>query len=104
MAYGGSWFYTLDTIAMVIYPTSCPLYGMINKLNIASSPSIDQLSRDSGIMEREAIKESVVRGHNVYKEAWQPDIGEILSVFSKPNNHHDRRAVAIYLWDGVVVG
>ena len=54
-------------------------------------------------MEREVIKESVVRGHHVYKEAWRPVIGQLLPVFSEPNNRHDRRAVAIYL-DGVVVG
>ena len=26
-------------------------------------------------MERELTKESVVRGHNIYKEVWQPKIG-----------------------------
>ena len=34
------------------------------------------------------------------KEVWWPVIGQMLSVFSEPNNRHDRRAVAI----GVTVG
>ena len=37
-------------------------------------------------MEREVTKESVVRDHHIYKEVWQPVIGQILSVFSEPNN------------------
>ena len=51
---------------------------------------------------REVIKESIVHS----QEAWQPVIGamHVLPVYSKPNNHHGRRAVAIYLRDGVVVG
>ena len=55
-------------------------------------------------MEREAVavKESVVRGHHVYKEVWRPIIGQELPVLSEPSNIHDQRAVAIYL-DGVVV-
>ena len=51
-------------------------------------------------MEREAIKESVVRGHHIYKEVWRAVIGQELPVLSEPNNHHDR-AVAIYM-DGEV--
>ena len=54
-------------------------------------------------MEREIIKESVVRGHHGYKEVWLPVIRQLLPVFSEPDNRNDRRAVAIYL-DGVVVG
>ena len=52
-------------------------------------------------MEGEAIKESVVRGHHIYKEVWRPVIGQELPVLSEPNNHHDRRVVAIYM-DGEV--
>ena len=53
--------------------------------------------------EGEAIKESVVRGHHIFKEVWRPVIGQELPVFSEPNNHHDRRVVAIYI-DCVLVG
>ena len=49
----------------------------------------------------EAIKESVVSDHHIYKEVWRPVSGQELPALSKPNNRHDRRAVAIYM-DGEV--
>ena len=38
----------------------------------------------------------------MYKEAWQPVTGELLLMFSKSNNRHDRREVAICLDGGHV--
>ena len=49
------------------------------------------------------LKESVVRGHNIYKEVWRPVIGELLVVLQESSNTHDRRAVAVFK-DSVVVG
>ena len=37
----------------------------------------------------------------MYKEVWRPVIGQEVPVLSEPNNHHDRRAVAICM-DGEV--
>lgn len=34
-------------------------------------------------MELQLIKESVVRGHHVYKDVWRPVIGELLPVFQE---------------------
>ena len=45
----------------------------------------------------EAIKESVVCGHHIYKEVWSPVIEQEVQVLSEPNNCHDRQAVAIYV-------
>ena len=38
-------------------------------------------------------KESVVRGHHLYKAIWTPVIGE-LSLRAEDNNEHDNHAVA----------
>ena len=46
-------------------------------------------------METEAVKESVVRGHHVYKAVWTPLIGEELPIFPEPGNVHDKRAVSV---------
>ena len=54
-------------------------------------------------MEAELTKESVVRGHHVYKSVWTPIVGERLPVLREPDNPHDNRAVAVYL-DGNIVG
>ena len=48
-------------------------------------------------------KESVVRGHHVYKDVWTPSIGEVLSTTKERRNGHDRFAVAV-TQDGTVVG
>ena len=40
-------------------------------------------------------KESVVRGHHVYKHVWTPEIGEELSVKKEPGNLHDDFAVSV---------
>ena len=48
-------------------------------------------------------KESVVRGHHVYKVIWTPVIGEELEVRTKDDNDHDQHAVAV-VKDGVVIG
>lgn len=40
-------------------------------------------------------KESVVRGHHVYKAIWTPVIGEELSLRAEDNNEHDNHAVAV---------
>ena len=48
-------------------------------------------------------KESVVRGHHVYKVIWTPVIGEELEVRTEDDNDHDQHAVAV-VKDGVVIG
>ena len=48
-------------------------------------------------------KESVVRGHHIYKAIWTPVIGEELDVQTEDSNHHDQHAVAV-VKDGVVIG
>ena len=40
-------------------------------------------------------KESVVRGHHVYKHVWTREIGEELSVKKEPGNLHDNFAVSV---------
>ena len=50
---------------------------------------------------RRRSNQSVVRGHHINKEVWRPVIGQELPVLSEPNNHRDRRAVAICM-DGEV--
>ena len=47
-------------------------------------------------------KESVVRGHHVYKAVWTPFVGEILDARREDENSHDRHAVAVF--DSCVVG
>ena len=47
-------------------------------------------------------KESVVRGHHIYKSVWTPVIGEELSVEREQNNQHDRHAVAVVKDDAIV--
>ena len=54
-------------------------------------------------MESELVKESVVRGHHIYKEVWSPVVGELLPVLRESNNVHDRRAVTVFK-DGNIVG
>lgn len=40
-------------------------------------------------------KESVVRGHHVYKAVWTPCNGEILALEPERTNEHDQYAVAV---------
>ena len=54
-------------------------------------------------VESEALKESVVRGHHVFKAVWTPLIGEELPVFPESESAHDKRAVGVFR-DGVIVG
>ena len=51
-------------------------------------------------MEGEAIEESVVHGHHMYKEVWKPVIGQELPVLSEPNNNHDMQTTGsnLYGW------
>ena len=48
------------------------------------------------------LKESVIRGHHVYKSAWTPRLGETLQVRQETWNSHDGREVAL-LQNQVVV-
>ena len=48
-------------------------------------------------------KESVVRGHHVYKAVWIPFVGEILDARREDENSHDRHSVAL-VFDSCVVG
>ena len=54
-------------------------------------------------MQAECTKESVVRGHHVYKDVWRPVIGELLQIFHETNNRHDRHALAVFK-EGIFVG
>ena len=50
-------------------------------------------------MESELVKESVVRGHHIYKEVTvEPchGVGELLPVLQETINVHDRRSVAVF--------
>ena len=40
-------------------------------------------------------KDSVVRGHHVYKQVWTPEIGEELLVKKEPGNLHDDFVVSV---------
>ena len=40
--------------------------------------------------------ESCVRGYHVYREKWNPIIGEVLWCTEEPGNHKDSYAVAVY--------
>ena len=44
---------------------------------------------------KELHKDSVVRGHHVYKSIWTPVIGEELNLECKESNKHDEYAVAV---------
>ena len=46
-------------------------------------------------MEGEAVQQSAVHGHHIYKKVWRPDIGQELPVLPEPNCH-DRQVVPIY--------
>ena len=48
-------------------------------------------------------KESVVRGHHIYKTVWTPVIGEELPVEREEDNQHDQHAVAV-VKNGDIVG
>ena len=50
------------------------------------------------------LKESVIRGHHVFKNIWTPRLGEVLLVKQEAGNTHDRRAVALLKADRTVVG
>ena len=56
--------------------------------------------RDDSIL----LKESVIRGHHVFKNIWTPRLGEVLLVSQEPGNIHDRQAVALLKADRTVVG
>ena len=47
--------------------------------------------------------DSVVRGHHVYKQDWQPNEGEELRVEREEGNAHDSHAISI-IKDSAVVG
>ena len=38
---------------------------------------------------------SVIRGHHIYKDAWNPRTGEILETACECENRHDRHAVSL---------
>ena len=48
-------------------------------------------------------KESVVRGHHIYRKSWAPVIGEVLPVEREEDNQHDDYAVAV-MKNGDIVG
>ena len=49
-----------------------------------------------------ALKESVVRGHYVYKVIWTSVIGELLPLRAEDNNEHNDHAVAVVKGGNVV--
>ena len=48
------------------------------------------------------LKEIVIRGHHVYKNAWTPQLGETLQVRQEAGNSHDKRAVTLLQNEAVV--
>ena len=50
------------------------------------------------------LYESVIRGHHIFKDVWNPRLGEILLVEREAGNHHDRHAVALLKADKTLVG
>lgn len=52
---------------------------------------------------KELRKDSVVRGHHVYKSVWTPVIGEELYLEPEESNEHDEYAVAVRK-DGETIG
>ena len=46
----------------------------------------------------------VICGYHVYKEVWNPSIGEAFVCFAKEENSHGRIAVAVICAEGYVVG
>ena len=48
-------------------------------------------------------KDSVVRGHHVYKIYWTPVVGEELTLATEDDNEHDEHAVSV-MKDGYIVG
>ena len=58
--------------------------------------STDVESEDSFL-----LKESVIRGHHVFKDV---RVGEILRIGKEAGNTHDRRAVAVLKGNGTIVG
>ena len=61
--------------------------------------STDMKSEDSIF-----LKESVIRGHHVFKDVWTPRVG-ILRIGKEAGNanDHDQRAVAVLKADGTIV-
>jgi len=47
-------------------------------------------------------KDSIVRGHHIYKTIWTSFIGKILLVNREEDNPYDDHAVAVYLDDYIV--
>ena len=56
-----------------------------------------------GHVERFAI-DSAVQGFHVYKDIWNPEIGEVLLCEQVFGNLHDPYAVAVVREDNVIVG
>lgn len=50
------------------------------------------------------LYESVIHGHHVFKDVWNPRLGEILLVKREAGNHHDRHTVALLKADKTPVG
>ena len=59
--------------------------------------STDVKSEDSIL-----LKESVIRGHHVFKDVWTPRVG-ILRIGKEAGNANDQRAVAVLKADGTIV-
>ena len=46
----------------------------------------------------------VICGYHVYKEVWNPSIGEAFVCFAEEENSYDRKAVAVSRAEGYVAG
>ena len=66
-------------------------------LMMKSSPARGNASTE------ELQKDSVVRGHHVYKSVWTPVIGKELYLEPEESNEHDKNAMAVRK-DGKIVG
>ena len=47
----------------------------------------------------ELIVRTAIRGYHVYKQFWEPDLGEGFVCYKEVNNEHNRFATAIYTYE-----
>ena len=52
----------------------------------------------------ELIVLSAVHGHHIYKEVWNPIIGEVLNCEHEADNQHNGFAIACKKQNGIIVG
>ncbi len=84
---------------MQVGRTRLQIVQISSHLNEKVRMSVDMIINQY-IMPAIYCKESVVRGHHVYKDNWTPSIGDVLVAKTVRRNGNDRCAVALTLHDG----